>query len=278
MKKIYVIVSSVLIFSGIVIFAPDAKSNQSGAVSNYSGVNSALGTCAKSGCHSGGANTGPGNVSISSNIPGTGYIAGQTYQLTVTVASGGNNGNAFGFALSGAKTGSSVIAGTFANTDNSAQPKSSGQYVTHTLAGTANGGNTVSRSFVVDWTAPAAGSGAVTFFAAGNSANGNGANSGDNIYTGTLAISEDMSTVSLEENQQNRIEVFPNPVSDLVSIRNAASADWTLKVTDLTGKTLVSRRVSAPQYLLDLSALPGGMYLLQVESGNTSVLKKIIVQ
>gem|GEM_PF-1316127 len=278
MKKLYVLASSVLILSAVMIFAPDAKSNQSGAVSNYSGVNPSLGTCAKSGCHSGGANTGPGNVTITSNIPAAGYTGGQVYQLSVTVTSGGTNGGVFGFAVSGAKTGTSTIAGTFANTNSDAQIRSSGQYVTHTLAGINNGGNTVSKTFVVDWTAPAAGTGAVRLFAAGNSGNNNGASTGDNIYTTTLDVPEDESTVSLDETALQSIHVFPNPASDLVTVENFISSDWNLKVLNLSGKTMMSHNVTTGKYTLDVSELPAGMYLVEIETGGRSLIKKIIVQ
>ncbi|MGQ3014313.1 MAG: T9SS type A sorting domain-containing protein [Flavobacteriales bacterium] len=278
MKKLYVLASSVLILSAVMIFAPDAKSNQSGAVSNYSGVNSSLGTCAKSGCHSGGANTGPGSISITGNIPVAGYTGGQVYQLTVTVNSGGTNGGVFGFAVSGAKTGTNTIAGTFANTDNNAQIRSSGQYVTHTLAGINNGGNTASKSFVVNWTAPAAGTGAVRLFAAGNSGNNNGASTGDNIYTTTLDVPEEETQVSLDEVALQSIHVFPNPASDLVTVENFISSDWNLNVLDLTGKTLMSHNVTTEKFTLDVSELPAGMYLVEIGTNGKSVIKKIIVQ
>lgn len=278
MKKLYVLASSVLVFSAVLIFAPDAKSNQSGAASNYSGVNSSLGTCARSGCHSGGINTGPGSISITGDIPVLGYVGGQTYQVTVTVTSGGSNGNAFGFAVSSAKTGTSTISGTFNNTDNSAQPRSGGQYATHTLAGTNNGGNTASKSYVLSWTAPAAGTGPITIYAAGNSANGNGNTSGDNIYRTSLDITEDVTTVSLDESMVAFVSVFPNPASGQVVIDHTLASDWNLKVVSLSGKVMHAQQVTGGKYILDVTSYPAGMYLLQIEAAGKTSVKKIVVQ
>jgi uncharacterized protein (TIGR03118 family) len=63
------------------------------------------------------------------------------------------------------------------------------QFIEHTQAGTRNGTKT-GATFDFDWMPPSAGSGAVTFYVAGNGANGNGSPSGDHIYTSSLPLSE----------------------------------------------------------------------------------------
>ena len=62
------------------------------------------------------------------------------------------------------------------------------QFATHTTAGTKNG-TTGGLSFSIDWTPPAADAGKITLYAAGNAANGNGADTGDHIYTAFLELS-----------------------------------------------------------------------------------------
>jgi hypothetical protein len=68
------------------------------------------------------------------------------------------------------------------------------QYATHTSAGTRPG-TTGSASFQVDWMPPEGG-GPVTFYAAGNAANNNNANSGDSIYTTSLTLQPEGQTPS----------------------------------------------------------------------------------
>jgi hypothetical protein len=65
----------------------------------------------------------------------------------------------------------------------------SGTYVNHTSAGT-NLGDPNGNSWAFDWTAPGAGGGDVTFYLAGNAANGNFNNQGDYIYSHEMVASE----------------------------------------------------------------------------------------
>jgi hypothetical protein len=54
-----------------------------------------------------------------------------------------------------------------------------------------NGGlNTDSKVFTFSWTAPATGTGDITFYFAGNAANGNGSETNDYIYTGSQVFTE----------------------------------------------------------------------------------------
>ncbi len=55
-------------------------------------------------------------------------------------------------------------------------------FIQHTSAGTRNG-QKASATFQFDWTPPATNVGPITFYAAGNAANGNGTSAGDFIYT-----------------------------------------------------------------------------------------------
>ena len=139
-------------------------------------------TCTQ--CHTGTAITQTGW--ITSNIPVEGYTPGQTYTIT---ASGTHNGVVkFGFEAT-AENNAAAKVGTFVIT-NSTETKlaNNNKSVTHKSAGTTPTGNSKSWSF--DWTAPAAGTGNVGFYAAFNAANGNGNTSGDVIYTTMLSVLE----------------------------------------------------------------------------------------
>jgi uncharacterized protein (TIGR03437 family) len=72
--------------------------------------------------------------------------------------------------------------------DNAPRPCASGPtFITHTAAGTRTG-TKGGVTFQFDWTPPATNAGPVTFFAAGNAANGDGANTGDLVYTTSLQL------------------------------------------------------------------------------------------
>jgi uncharacterized protein (TIGR03437 family) len=72
--------------------------------------------------------------------------------------------------------------------DNAPKPCVSGPtFITHTSAGTRNG-TLNGATFQFDWIPPATNAGPVTFYVAGNAANGNGSSSGDLIYTSSVQL------------------------------------------------------------------------------------------
>lgn len=142
-------------------------------------------------CHAGAVNSGSGSVKIEF-ANGSVYTPGVTYKVRVTLAD--PQAQRWGFEMT-ARIGAERLAlgGSFsidnATTTQFSPGSAPGEYVCHTSAGTSPG-TTGSSSWEVNWTAPAAGSGPIVFFAAGNAANGNGANSGDSIYTTSLVVNE----------------------------------------------------------------------------------------
>jgi hypothetical protein len=154
-------------------------------------VNGILGsgqTCAMSGCHSQfPVNVSGGSVTIG-GLPGSGWVAGQTYPLTVTVQRTGQR--VFGFQLSAVADATSQQAGTLAGSNQAVKlvcgqgsrqvgcnTAGAVQFAEHTNA-------TTQGTFQVNWTAPSSGDvGIVRFNVAGNAANGDLNNQGDFIYT-----------------------------------------------------------------------------------------------
>lgn len=139
-------------------------------------------------CHVGTANTGGGSVRV--EFPsGSTYTPGNTYKIHIVLTDG--TARRWGFEVTARRGGDNLtLAGMFA-VDNAAttQALGGGEYMTHTDQGTAQG-TAGSNSWDVNWTAPAAGTGTVTFFVAGNAANNNGNFQGDQIYTSSLVIQE----------------------------------------------------------------------------------------
>ena len=149
------------------------------------------GTCS---CHNGGLNDGVGTIAIT-NVPAS-YVPGQAYTVSVTLARAGQS--RWGFELTCLTSGGNA-AGTIANTTpfTLLQTGSTGrQYISHTtlnspndgtFAGTADG--PVTWSF--QWTAPAQGTGTVTFYVCGVAAdNSLDADSGDFDYTTSVSATE----------------------------------------------------------------------------------------
>ena len=114
------------------------------------------------------------------------YTPGQTYDITVTHASADPTRVRWGFEMT-ALDSADEKAGAFAPADdltrvvNGEGPFPAREYVEHTSKGTFAGQQN-GASWTFKWTAPTEDVGPVTFYLAGNQANGDGNNSGDNIY------------------------------------------------------------------------------------------------
>lgn len=140
-------------------------------------------------CHSGTINSGTGKLQIQLVDAAT-WTPGQQMRVRVTLADPA--ARRWGFQLTArSATSPTANAGTFALADDSVTRIETGmdnsQYVEHNSAGSRLGQKD-SSTWEVLWTAPAAGFGPVTFYAAGNGANGDNTNDGDQIYTTSLTV------------------------------------------------------------------------------------------
>ncbi len=218
------------------------------------------------GCHNSfSLNSGSGSVTISGPPS---YEAGQSVDLTVRVALSG--AQRFGFEIT-AKDASDAHVGTWGLTDtNSEFAFGNTNYVTHDLAPFISNENT----WTVRWNAPAVLAGDVTFYAAGNAANGNGNNQGDHIYTTSLTLSPNTAT-SVESEEipvgLEVLDVFPNPWIEQTTISYALSraTGVSLELYDAAGRRVLRREMgtlSPGEHKARLSAegLTTGVYLYRL--------------
>ncbi|MCY3549776.1 MAG: dockerin type I domain-containing protein [Candidatus Poribacteria bacterium] len=131
-------------------------------------------------CHVGNAlNDSDGSLMLT--IPET-YQPNEVYTIVVNLSRAGQS--RWGFEMTalddnGARAGSFGVSDA-ANTQ--LKEKDSKQYIMHTSAGSAQGTNDENQ-WTVEWTAPEADIGPITFYAAGNAANADFGITGDYIYT-----------------------------------------------------------------------------------------------
>jgi hypothetical protein len=115
------------------------------------------------------------------------YEPGHSYTLTVKLASSEKTVLRWGFQMTAVAMADGSGAGEFVATDPSTTQVISAMsgtrsYIEHNYGGTAIG-QTGGTSWTFDWKAPATSVGAIGFFAAGNTANADGSNQGDRIYS-----------------------------------------------------------------------------------------------
>ncbi|MDG1477150.1 MAG: T9SS type A sorting domain-containing protein [Vicingaceae bacterium] len=219
-------------------------------------------------CHSGSLINGSTASSITSNIPVSGYVAGTTYTITGTISEVGIN--KFGFEITAEKDADNSKIGTMVITDATNTKIVGGSAVTHQSAGTTGTG---SRTWSFDWTAPIAGTGDITFYGAFNSANGNGATSGDKIYSASIGVSEDFSTSIVEASNKNITTIFPNPVISSFEVVSGKDID-AVKVFSLEGKKMTT--VIQNGSVFDATELSSGIYFVQMVVEGELITKKII--
>ena len=151
-KKIYFFLPVIMI-TGMLLnaFAVYSPGHSNGAPAGYTGSPGDGHNCTY--CHGGSATTVSGL--ITSNIPVQGYTANTTYTITATVTGSGGKG----FEVSPQDIPGTLL-GTLAAGSGS-KLVGSGKYVTHNAP---VGGSTA--TWVFSWTAPASGTGTVTFYGA----------------------------------------------------------------------------------------------------------------
>lgn len=247
-------------------------------------------TC--TGCHTGFViNDGTGSVVISSPDIGATweYMPGDTYTIEVTVSRTG--GPLFGFGLE-CLTGSTPAqnAGTLIVTNpaethilNATVSTVVRKNMVHTLNGGLASG---SKTFTFKWAAPTTNVGNVTFYCTGNAANNNGAKTGDHIYSTTQVVTPALGAGTNELAQTSTdFNVFPNPANENLFVTYTAAAgeqvDFTLMTLDGkvagpvyafqgTGSTTTSTIVLPEDFA-------AGIYLLRMQNGVVSGMKKVVV-
>jgi hypothetical protein len=85
---------------------------------------------------------------------------------------------------------------------------------------------------------------------------------------------------SVQENDIPSVSVYPNPTKDIINIKwNARINNGTITIFDLQGRLLKTENINSNsnQYQLNLSDLPNGIYILEVNSMNFKYNQKIKV-
>lgn len=283
MKKVFIAITAVV--AGLVVFSASTQQghgNPSGAPAGASGSPAdggiATGTCGRSSCHNVATTQQPGM--ITSNIPNTGYVPGQTYTITGTITVA--NKVKWGFQMS-PQNNAGQLQGQIVVTNSTDTKIVSTKYITHKTAGTGGQGT---RSWSFDWVAPTAGTGAVTIYGSFLAANNDGGDGGDLVFASNLTVQEGTAT-GIEDMQTAKPEVlvFPNPSNGAfnVAIAGAKSAINT-KVFNTEGRLVYSNVFAnngAGKQVLDINGggkLSTGMYFVSVEAEGISKIVKMVVQ
>jgi hypothetical protein len=275
-----------LLFStivGIIIFSTTAYTNNNGRAGNTGSP----GETACNNCHNTNAlNSGGGNVRISSpNMPNWTYLPGNTYTINVTVKKAGVAKFGFGFEAllpNGANGG--LISTNSSSNAKTLNATVQGNSRTNAVHKQPNHFGTDSLVFSFQWTAPNAGTGNITFYAAGNASNSGNNSSGDFIYTSNQLITE-ASTTQIQQVYGNKeLIVFPNPCNDYLKFslpEGLEKSSTILQIFDINGKLVHDQNINGKVALLNISTstlpMKEGIYFIHLQNGTWNHHEKIVV-
>ncbi len=143
-------------------------------------------------------------------------------------------------------------------------------------------GPSATNEFTSKWTAPAKGTGEVTFYAACNGNNQNSTSGGDNAANTKVALTEGLVGINEISATIGQVDILANPFqSDLVlSIRAAQQANYHIQILSLDGRLLQqqTRALSTGEQTLTIATdqLLGGTYILSIRTKDAVLAKKII--
>lgn len=69
------------------------------------------------------------------------------------------------------------------------------------------------------------------------------------------------------------LEVYPNPVSDILNINNHNFENWNVSIYNMLGEKIVAQETNKNQ--IDLSELPCGVYMVLIVTDNKTISTKI---
>jgi hypothetical protein len=181
-----------------------AMANSGGAPTGYTGA-PGEGNC--SGCH-GGNNVNEssvGSISVSTDIPSTGWQPNQSYTITVSVTASGKSKFGFQSQVVNASTNNTRIGTVTAGTSSQANVSGSKTYLTH-LNNSNTGTN--GRSWTYTWTAPSSTTNNARVYTSVVVADNANFSSGDYVYTNELLLTAATPTSILREFGSEEVSAF----------------------------------------------------------------------
>jgi hypothetical protein len=239
-------------------------SNRGGSPGGRSGSTTDNGaTCSTNGgCHN--SSSAPASQDmISTNVPSNGYAPGSSYDITINISDEGTS--VWGFEMM-AEDKNGLPVGAFSN-NSQVNSLNSGLRATHKFASSSSSD---AQTWIANWTAPASGTGSVTFYVSAMAANGNGNNRGDRVFIDTISITENTSA-NIAELENFQINLYPNPATQKIVITGYENTSSNIKVINSMGKTVMSGLF---KNALNISELASGTYYLKIIENNRVFIKK----
>ena len=95
----------------------------------------------------------------------------------------------------------------------------------------------------------------------------------------TIAWSECLEWMAVDENDAMEIKVYPNPTNGILFVQTLCamflSTETEYSIISLTGQTLLSGHITDAIQQIDVSGLDSGMYFVRIQNGKEVMAKKV---
>ena len=227
------------------------------------------------GCHTGAISM-TQSISVyelGTQTPVTAYVPGTVYDVVVVNTPTAGSPTGYGFQIVCLKSGNIDVA-AWSNPAANAKIRTAG---TTGRSYAEQNGTSNTNSFRVSWTAPAAGTGTVTFYSAGTAVNRNNNDSGDGANRTSLQLPENVN-VGLDQvsGTARSLSCFPSPAQEELNLRTEGfrAGEYVLSVYDLMGRVQMVQNVQLGEQASTLSVsvaqLPAGCYVARLGTGQQS--------
>lgn len=248
-------------------------------LSSYSGGPSAsAGHVAVSGCGSTGNCHGAKNTATvvaitvkdgSTTITNNKYTAGKKYTITIT----GTNSSYSKFGYQFSATKGSAGIGTISNVPSGSKISNAGGISVAEQSGTITAASGLSVTF--DWTAPAAGSGAVTLSASVNAVDGTGSTNNDAFNNTQVTLTENTTGIAIA-NTEDAVLLYPNPATSVLHIQLNNAAETSGVIYNSYGQKVKDIKLADQNNTIDVATLQQGTYYLYIAAENASAKPTMI--
>lgn len=96
-----------------------------------------------------------------------------------------------------------------------------------------------------------------------------------NFHPGTMFGKITVETLSIEDEDQAKLSVYPNPVTDILIIKSPETITKT-SIFNILGKEVLHKKHNSDQIQIRISNLNNGLYFIKVEGTNSNQVYKFI--
>ena len=85
-------------------------------------------------------------------------------------------------------------------------------------------------------------------------------------------------TLGIENQEEISLNIFPNPVSSILTIESSQTLSNDIEIYDVNGKLIKTVKDYGNTIIIDVSAFENGIYFLNSEIGERKIVRKVLIE